>query len=110
MRTQGVDIPDPSGANGSAPGQAPTGIDQAALQRGIQACGQYLQGGGAPPGGPGAAGFPGGGQAFAQCLRKEGIAVPDPQADQAPASGMPSLDPQDPKVQAAVAKCRSGSQ
>lgn len=109
MRAQGVDVPDQTGGNQGTSGQPPAGIDSADLQKGIQACGQYLQGGGGPPGASGS-GSPGGGQEVAQCLRDQGITVPEPQAGEAPGSGGPSFDAQDPEVQAAVEKCRSAGQ
>ncbi len=65
---------------------------------------------GAPPAAPGS-GAPSGQQgralqAFAACLKRQGIAAPDPSAggQGGPPAG---FDPRDPKVRSAIQKCRA---
>ena len=82
-------------------------MDSEATRQAMQACQQYLQGAGGPPGGPGASGLQGAGSEFAQCMRDEGVNLPEPQAGQTPAPGSGGLDSEDPAVQAALQKCGS---
>ena len=82
-------------------------MDSEATRQAMQACQQYLQGAGGQSGAPGASGLQGAGSEFAQCMRDEGVALPEPQAGQAPAPGSGGLDSQDPAVQAALQKCGS---
>jgi hypothetical protein len=106
MRDQGVDVPDPGDASGGAQGGPPAGdFDAAALRQAMQACGQYLQGSGGPGGAPDGSGFGGTRSELAQCLRDEGVDLPDPQTGQARGPGAAGLDSDDPAVQAALEKC-----
>ncbi len=108
MRDQGVNIPDPAEGGAGPQGQPPTGdMDSEATRQAMQACQQYLQGAGGQPGAPGASGFQGAGSEFAQCLRDEGVNLPEPQAGQTPQPGSGGLDSEDPAVQAALEKCGS---
>jgi hypothetical protein len=106
MREQGIDIPDQAGAGGASQGQPPiSGIDPDALQKAMAACQQYLQGAAGPA--PGAAGSQDARAEFIQCMRDEGVDLPEPQAGQAPTPGSSGLDSNDPAVQAALDECGS---
>ncbi len=108
MRDQGVDIPDPAEGGARPQGQPPTGgLDSDAARQAMQACQQYLQGPGGRPPAPDASGSQGAGSEFAQCMRDEGVNLPEPQAGQTPAPGSGGLDSEDPAVQAALTKCGS---
>jgi len=107
MSDRGIDIPEPAQAGGGAPGQPPAGGDSDATRQAMQACRQYLQGTGGQPAAPGATGSQGAGSEFAQCMRDEGVDLPEPQAGETPAPGSGGLDSKDPAIQAALTKCGS---
>ncbi len=108
MRDRGVDIPDPAEGGARPQGRPPAGgIDSDAARQAMQACRQYLQGAGGRPTAPDAPGFQGAGSEFAQCMRDEGVDLPEPTAGQTPAPGSGGLDSADPSVQAALRRCGS---
>lgn len=109
MRDEGLDFPDPTpDANGDLQFQPPAGdVDQDAFQRGAEACQEYLQGAGGQLADPDDPAFQDAQLEFAQCMRDEGIDVPDPQAGGNPGPGAVTLDTDDPAVQAALETCGS---
>jgi hypothetical protein len=106
MRDQGLDFPDPTAdADGNLRFQPPSGdIDQDAFREGAEACQEYLPAGGEllDPDDPEVQDAQ---LEFAQCMRDEGIDVPDPQAGQEPGPGSVEIDMDDPAVQAALEEC-----
>ncbi len=109
MREQGLDFPDPEpDAEGDLQFRPPAGdVDQGALQDGLEACEQHLENAGGPLADPDDPEFQDSLLEFAQCMRDEGVDVPDPQAGQAPGAGAAGIDTDDPAVQAALDECGS---
>jgi len=109
MREQGLDFPDPQpGSDGNLRFQAPAGeIDQEAFREGAEACRQYLPDRGGALAGADDPEFQDAQLEFAQCMRDQGIDVPDPQSGQGPAGGGAMIDRDDPAVAAALEECGS---
>jgi hypothetical protein len=103
FKANGVNLP--AGSFGAGAGQGsgtppslPAGVDQAALQKALGACQQYLPAGaGAGTGAGNNADF----QAYFTCLKDNGANVPDLSAGGAP----PSIDQNDPTFTKAAAAC-----
>jgi len=116
LQKQGVHLPTrPGGGAGLGLGGAnlPKGVTRAQLQSAMRKC---VGDRGLPAGGPGAA--RGGGaqnsrfrlalSAFANCLRKNGVNVPQPNtAGTGPVFSTKGLNTTSPQFKAATAKCRS---
>jgi hypothetical protein len=101
MRKEGVDFPDPQpDSEGNL-----ADVDQGALQAAQEACQDELQG---------AQGALGADQTelndafleFAQCMRENGVDVPDPEPGQAPGAGGAQIDQNDPDFQTAIDACQ----
>jgi hypothetical protein len=108
MRDNGIDLPDPEpdGNGGFDFGMADAGVDRTspAFREAIQACRDKL---------------PGGGdlnlddpevqaqmQEFAQCMRDNGVDVPDPEPGGGFGGSLGDLDPSSPAVKAALEACQ----
>jgi hypothetical protein len=108
MRDNGIDLPDPEpdGNGGFDFGMAGADVDRTspAFREAIQACRDKL---------------PGGGdlnlddpelqeqlRTFAQCMRDNGVDMPDPEPGAGFGGGFADLDPNDPTVRAAVEACQ----
>lgn len=125
LAKNGVSMPTPPANGESRPpsgesdGTPPSMPDQSTMQAAQKACADLAPAGGTNPGAA-----PGGGgqemQAFAQCLTKNGVTLPDPSQSGAPPAnpgsneagatqpsdrGPLGLDTSDPTVKAAVAAC-----
>jgi hypothetical protein len=114
MRENGIEMADPTSGGGGPRLQIGNGVDPQSeeFQAAIEACREHLEGfaqGG--PGGPGGPGEQTAEQqeamlAFAECMRENGVDIPDPQAGGGflqPGSG---VDPQTPEFQEAMEACR----
>jgi hypothetical protein len=121
MRGEGLDFPDPQvSANGAiriGPGTGKPGFrpDAPKARAAEQKCRKYLQfGGGQRPSAAQQAKFRDAFVKFAQCMRRNGVDVPDPQPGgggfifrrRGGAGGPTGPNPDSPKFQAAQAKCR----
>ena len=117
MREHGVDMPDPQVMTGSGGERGAVrvdlgDVDPADFQAAQEACGPILQDAGM---GPGASMSPeelDAFVAFAECMREQGIDMPDPQTSQGGGliiGGGPGseggIDPSDPEFQAAEEAC-----
>jgi len=105
MRDHGINVPDP-GTNGGRIQIQATEKDKA--QAAMQACQQWLPGGGTLPG-PTSAAQLNQMRQFAQCMRDHGINVPDPNPNSGGiriggGAGQPGRD--DPKLQQALQACQ----
>lgn len=110
MRDQGLDFPDPQpGSGGGGPAfQRPSGdIDQEAFRKGAEACQQYLGNARGQLADPDDPAIQDAQLEFAECMRDEGVDVPDPQSGQGPGGGGAQIDMDDPAVAAALDKCGS---
>jgi hypothetical protein len=111
MREQGLDFPDPEpGENGGLRFRAPEGgmDDAEAFQDAAQECQEYLADVRPELSEEDQAELQDAQLEFAQCMRDEGVDVPDPQPGQGPGGGgLTQIDPDDPDVQAALDECRS---
>ncbi|MGZ8562511.1 MAG: hypothetical protein ACXWWU_02710 [Candidatus Limnocylindria bacterium] len=116
MRDNGIEMADPTGEGGGGPRlQLGSGVDPQSeeFQTAIEACREHLEG--LVQGGPGGPGGPGGEPtaeqqeallAFAECMRENGVDMPDPEAGGGflqPGSG---VDPQSAEFQEAAEACR----
>lgn len=103
LRENGVDVPDNPGQGGGGA----ENVDREKLQEALEGPCKELQ--------TGAFGdvsegdrqeFQDAFQKFAQCMRDEGVDVPDVSAGEGPPAGGGGLDSNDPDVQAATEQCR----
>ncbi|MGL5859315.1 MAG: hypothetical protein ACRC35_13095 [Angustibacter sp.] len=115
LRKQGIDLPDPTvDPDGTLQLQPPRGgigsIDQSTFAKAQESCGPIPEGltGGFDPSD---SQFQDNAVKFADCMRKEGVDVGDPDfsggAAGNPQQIFPGLDLQDPQQQEAASKCRS---
>jgi hypothetical protein len=101
LAENGVEVPE---GESLSPGERPEGVDEDAFRQAVQACRDELPAGGR--GGGGGGDGDGGLQALFDCLRDEGVDVPE---DTEPGGGgLSGLDPTSPELQEALEKCRSG--
>lgn len=105
MREQGIDLPDPDpNGEGGLADLRDLDIPREELRPALDACRDYLDIGGE------------GGRPldqetldqlgeFAQCMRDNGVDVPDPDPNQGLQLGEADIDPDDPEFQAAIEAC-----
>ena len=107
LRENGVDVPDNPGQGGGG-GGAPENFDREKLQEALDGpCKEYQTGAFGNISEEDRQEFQDSFQKFAQCMRDQGIDVPDMTAGEGPpAGGGGELDPDDPDVQAATEQCR----
>lgn len=119
LRDNGADVPDPTfdadgnmtlgGASGSGAGVQ--GLDQDALSKAQEACGDVPAGITSALGDIDQSQFQDAALEFAKCMRKEGVDVGDPDFSKGFSGGaggiFPGLDLQDPKTQKAADSCQS---
>jgi hypothetical protein len=111
MRENGIEMADPTAGGGGPRILLDGGVDPQSeeFQAATEACREHLEG--IVQGGPGRQGAPSAEQqeamlAFAECMRENGVDIPDPQAGGGflqPGSG---VDPQTPEFQEAMEACR----
>jgi hypothetical protein len=109
MRDQGLDFPDPQpSSGGGVMFQRPSGeIDQEAFRKGAEACQEFLGDARGQLADPDDPAIQDAQLEFAECMRDEGVDVPDPQSGQGPGGGGAQIDMDDPAVAAALDKCGS---
>lgn len=110
MREQGLDFPDPQpDENGDLQFQPPEdGLDDPdAFQDAAQECAEFLEGAQGELSEEDQSEFQDAQLEFAQCMRDEGVDVPDPEQGQGPGQGLGDIDTDDPAVQEALDECQS---
>jgi hypothetical protein len=100
LRDNGVEVPT---GETLTPGELPDEVDEDAFRAAMQECRGAAGGSNRGGGGSGQAGL----QGLLDCLRAEGLDVPE---DAAPGEGLSQLDTTSPEFQEAFDKCRSGGQ
>jgi hypothetical protein len=120
LREQGLDVPDPQFdadgnlvlGGGGAAGGPPPDIDPGELEAAQQACGELPEGLTSALDGLDDSAVQDAALEFAQCMRDEGVDVPDPDFSGGAGPGIGGggpfgdLDLDDPKVSAAFEKCQ----
>lgn len=102
LRENGVDVPDNVGQSGPGPG-----VDQDKLKQALDGPCKEFQQGAFGDAGEDNQEFQDAYNVFAQCMRQNGVDVPDLKPNEGPAQTHGNEpDPSDPKVEAAQEKCQ----
>jgi hypothetical protein len=106
LREQGVDLPAGGPGGGDGGGGEPPDIDRDELQQAMEACAEFRDEAFGDISEQDRQEFQDAFAKFSQCMRDEGIDVPEMNPGEGPPGGGEQLDRDDPDVQAAIEQCQ----